>query len=156
MKPVQITGRRHGSRGQSLVEFALVTFLVLITVIGTVDVARFLFTWNTLADGARAGMRYAETHGSNRKDCPTCSPDNPADGPSGPSDYGNVQAVVQTITSAAGLPGDAVSVTVQYPDGDNSVNKTVKVSAAYSYTSLLPLIHLTTTISSTSEGTICF
>jgi hypothetical protein len=155
MKPVQKENRRHGRRGQTLIEFALAGLFVLITIIGTVDVGRFLFTWNTLADGARAGMRYAETHGDNRTDCPTCSPDNPADGPSGSGDTGNVQDVVWRITSAAGLPNSAVSVTVSYPGG-NSVNKTVAVTAQYSYTSLVPLIDLTRNISSTSEGTICF
>ena len=149
MKPVHNSGRR---RGQALAEFAFAAFSVLIIVIGTVDVARFLFTWSTLADGTRAGVRYAAVHGGNRTDCDGCSP---ADGPSSGSDTSDIVAAVHRITGAAGFPDDAVSVTVYYA-GDNSVNKTVKVTAAYGYQSLDPIIDLTRTISSTSEGTICF
>lgn len=148
-----------GRSGQALIENCVVLLGVLVALLGAIEMGRFLLFYSTLAEGARAGMRYAAVHGSNRKDCPVCSPDNAADGPSGPGNTGNVAGVVQTVTAAAGMLNSALTVTVAYPDGDNSVNKRVQVTAAYAYAPMVQLIPFTpnpVTISSTSEGTISY
>ena len=57
-----MTRHRRGqenSRGQSLVEFALVIPLVLLMFMGIVDAGRAIFAYNALSNGAREGMRLA-------------------------------------------------------------------------------------------------
>jgi len=50
---------RSRSRGQTLIEFAMVIPLILLIVLGTVDLGRAVFSYNTLAQAARAGSRVA-------------------------------------------------------------------------------------------------
>jgi Flp pilus assembly protein TadG len=50
--------RRH-SRGQGLVEFALVVPLLLLLIFAVIDVGRAVFTFNTLSQSARSASRTA-------------------------------------------------------------------------------------------------
>ena len=47
------------SRGQTLVEFAMVLPIIILLVLGTVDLGRAVFTYNTLAQSARSASRLA-------------------------------------------------------------------------------------------------
>jgi Flp pilus assembly protein TadG len=49
----------HDRRGQALVEFALIIPIFLVLVFGIVDAGRLVFTYNTIANAARAGARVA-------------------------------------------------------------------------------------------------
>ena len=49
----------RGSRGQSLVEFAIVLPIITLVVLGLFDLGRAVFTYNTLAQAARQGNRAA-------------------------------------------------------------------------------------------------
>ena len=53
--------RRHerASRGQTLVEFALVLPVFLLVFMGIVDFGRAIYTYNTLSNSAREGARVA-------------------------------------------------------------------------------------------------
>ena len=51
--------RRHGDRGQSLVEFSLVIPLFLLLLIAVFDLGRGVFAYNTLTNAAREGARMA-------------------------------------------------------------------------------------------------
>jgi Flp pilus assembly protein TadG len=66
-------GRR--SRGQSLVEFALVLPIFLLMLFGVIDLGRVIWTIDNISNAAREGARYASVHGSS--DVTTC--------PTGPS-----------------------------------------------------------------------
>lgn len=48
---------RHA--GATMVEFALVLLLLLMFLLGILDFARLLYTWNAAAEVTRAGARYA-------------------------------------------------------------------------------------------------
>jgi len=50
---------RQESRGQALVEFALVLPVVVLLIFGIVDVGRAVFTYNTLSEAARQASRTA-------------------------------------------------------------------------------------------------
>jgi len=50
---------RHGRRGQSLAEFALVLPVLLLTVLLALDLGRAYFSWVTLTNAARVGANYA-------------------------------------------------------------------------------------------------
>ncbi|HUS21079.1 MAG TPA: TadE family protein [Aeromicrobium sp.] len=47
------------ARGQTLVEFAMVLPIIILLVMGTVDLGRAVFTYNTLAQSARSASRLA-------------------------------------------------------------------------------------------------
>lgn len=51
--------RRRRSRGVAAVEFALVASLFLLLLIGTMEVARVLFLWNSANEATRLGARVA-------------------------------------------------------------------------------------------------
>src|SRR5262245_15100300 len=54
-------------KGQTLLEFALVTLVFFVLVFGITEFGRALWTWNTIVQATRAGARYAvvETPTSN-------------------------------------------------------------------------------------------
>jgi hypothetical protein len=51
--------RRRRSRGQGLVEFALVMPLIALLIFGVLDLGRAVYVYNTLAQASRAGNRTA-------------------------------------------------------------------------------------------------
>ncbi len=55
---------RHRSRGQALVEIALVLPLFLLFLLGVVDFGRGIYTYAVISNGAREGARYAIVHGA--------------------------------------------------------------------------------------------
>ena len=51
-------------RGQSLVEFALCTVLLVALIFAVLEFGRMMLVYTTIANGARIGARYAIVHGS--------------------------------------------------------------------------------------------
>ncbi len=93
---------RKSDGGQSLVEFALIVPLLLLTVFGIIDLARAVWQENTLAYAAREGTRYAIVHGSAGSPVVTASDPSP---------------IVNVVRRAAvGVPN--VSVAVTWPDSN--------------------------------------
>ncbi len=54
-----MTNRKKNQRGQTLVESALVILVLIATLLGIVDFGQVLFFHQTLAERARAGVRWA-------------------------------------------------------------------------------------------------
>jgi hypothetical protein len=64
--------RRHRSRGQGLVEFALVLPIFAVLVLSVLDVGRVVWALDDLGHAAREAARYASVHGANTLTvCPT-------------------------------------------------------------------------------------
>jgi Flp pilus assembly protein TadG len=57
-----VTHRRRGTRGQSLVEFALGITIFMTLLIGLVDLARAAFLFNGVSDAAREVARVTSVH----------------------------------------------------------------------------------------------
>jgi Flp pilus assembly protein TadG len=55
----EVNRRRGDSRGQSLVEFALVLPILLVMFMGIFDFGRAIFAFNSVSNAAREGMRVA-------------------------------------------------------------------------------------------------
>src|SRR3989337_1406071 len=77
-KPPNSRKRRHGERGQSIVEFAFGSLVFFLLVFGIIDFSRFFQSWVTVQHAAREGARYAITgqilcpgyvSGEHRRDC---------------------------------------------------------------------------------------
>ena len=65
-----MTGRKisnaHRRRGSELVEFALVSFLLFSVIFAVFEFGRMVLVYNSIANAARVGVRFAEVHGSQR------------------------------------------------------------------------------------------
>ena len=105
-------------QGTSVTELALVLPVVLAFVLGAIDFAQVMFAYGTVSEAARAGARYAISHGAS------------SSLPSGPTaNDANVQAVVKYY--AFGLGSSNVSVTSTWSLGSNDIGSPVNVTASY-------------------------
>jgi hypothetical protein len=139
---------RH--RGQATVEFALVAPLFLLILLAIIEGGRFVFFYEMLNNATREGARYAIVHGYNA-----------ADGcPSGPMPDGtmscdlsgeNVKLAVQKAAIGLAGVGDFDTLDVFWcaasgpkpcPDTplNNDRGNPVTVRAAYTYSSVVPVL----------------
>lgn len=89
------------SRGQALVEFALIAPFLFLLILGTIEAGRFIFFYEVLNNATREGARYAIVHGADA----TC--------PSGPPPFGTTnncdptgdKVKAATATAALDLAG---------------------------------------------------
>jgi Flp pilus assembly protein TadG len=137
--------------GQTLVEFGLVAFMLVMLLLGVFEIGRMILVYTTVANASRAGARYAIVHGS----------DNLASS-------SDIQTVVKNFLRAAPLDTTraGLSIDVSYCDDpactaiDAACTKpgcTVKVTTAYPYDPFItyfpwPAINLR----STNRGVITF
>src|SRR5689334_14504446 len=52
----------HGEDAQALVEFALVSIVLLLMLLGTIDLGRFIYYTNAVTSAARVGAAVATNH----------------------------------------------------------------------------------------------
>ena len=130
--------RRVGNaRGQSLVEFSLCVFLLVMLLIGVVEIGRMVLVYTTIANAARAGARYAAVRGADS-----------------PATVSQVKAVVTAYLSAA--PMNAASATVNVSGAGGSIGSTVTVQVSYVYDPFTTYFPLSATLGSTSAGVVSF
>lgn len=136
------THRQPRSRGQALVEFALVAPIFFLLLFGIIEAGRFILYYQTLNNATREGARYAIVHGSNSF-CP--SGPMPAGKPA-PACYDEIGAnVVKAVQdSAFGVLGPSVTVIPSWPPSPvgNGRDSDVTVRATYTYDTLVPLVPL--------------
>jgi Flp pilus assembly protein TadG len=139
---------RNQSRGQALVEFALVAPVFFLILFAVIEGGRFILYYETLNNATREGARYAIVNGANAL-CTASS------GPTGPMpadwtkavpgchDEPGLRVIQRVKDSAFGLLGNTVTVTPQWlgPNG-NARDSRVRVEAVYSYNTLVPLLPL--------------
>jgi Flp pilus assembly protein TadG len=139
--------RKPRSRGQSLVEFALVAPILLLLLSGGADLARAYFVGIQIADGARQAALYAS--------------DNPPNSQAPGSGYtsAELEAIAKdNAGSAAGLlgcPSGAITVTVGSPTAygtSGSFYQPISVSCALPL--LTPLLPSPVHIASQAEALI--
>lgn len=119
----------RGERGQALVEFALVTPLLLILLLGMVEFGRAWNTYQTVTDAAREGARVAAVN----------SKQNLA--------IDSVYHAVRRALAAAHLDSTAATITApgyNLLPTDNNEATTVTVTYPYSFTFLRPFLRWTT------------
>jgi Flp pilus assembly protein TadG len=105
--------RKHGQRGQALMEFGLAFMVFLFVMYGIMEFGRMMASYNILAGAAREGARYATVHGS-------------ASGSAASSTQ--IQTVVRNWS--LGLDANSVLVTTTWTPGKGPGSK-VKVQASY-------------------------
>lgn len=138
------------SKGQALVEFSLVSFMLCIVFLAVVEMARMILVSTAVANAARAGARYAIVHGSSRAvgNCTTCA--------SGTGSLSQVTTVIDNLAVAGALTIGKLVVTVTYPGSSNAPGQLVSVTVAYPYNPLTSYLPLSVWLGSTTEGVIEF
>jgi Flp pilus assembly protein TadG len=122
-----VVSRKLARRGgQSLVEFSVVTLMTVITLLFVVEMGRLLLVYTTVANAARAGVRYAIVHGSTR---PVGTTVYDASGPG--SNPTQVVTVVTNFASAGLLTTSRLVVNVTYPGGSNAPGQSVNITVVY-------------------------
>jgi len=126
-------------RGSTLVEFSLILPLLLLFTFGVVDFGRGIWIYNTLAQAAREGTRYAIVRGGMNPNPATTS---------------DIQTVVKN--QATGIDPTKLTVTTSWLP-DNKPGSTVKVKVQYNFSPVTQLFGVSTiALSSTSQMTISY
>ncbi|MDH5242366.1 MAG: pilus assembly protein [Chloroflexota bacterium] len=119
-----------------MVEFAMVAPLFFLLLFGIIEAGRFIFYYETLNNATREGARYAIVNGANTIGCST--------GPAAPGttscDPGGDDVRDRVRDAAFGVLS-GITVNPEW-DPDNGRGSTVTVAAAYTYSSLVPLVPL--------------
>lgn len=99
---------QKGRAGQALVEFALVLPILLLFIFGIVDAGRLIYTYNTVANSARDGVRVAIVNQSatGTNTCDTTSP--------------TAHAVGCAVASGLALQIDPTDVSVTYRNASDT------------------------------------
>ncbi len=126
--------------GQTLVEFALVGFMLIAVILSVVEVSRLMLVYTTVADAAREGARYAIVHGSD------------SSSPAAASD------VIQAVRSFAGgglVTSSLLNITVS-PDPVGTAGTSVTVQVTYPYDPFTTYFPWGVTLGSKSQGVVTF
>jgi TadE-like protein len=150
---------RARTRGQAMVEFALVAPMFFMLLFGIIEAGRFIFYYETLSHATREGARYAIVNGANTLGCPS----GPASPGSSACDTPGDNVVTRVRQTAFGVPSASITVDrcwwyvacdfATHGDGDNARGANVTVEATYTYRSLVPLVPLPP-ISVTAESSL--
>jgi len=133
-----------GTRGQALVEFALVAPVFFLLLFAIIEGGRFILYYETLANATREGARYGIVHGW-KSYCPSgpMPPGEPT--PVSCFDPTGAKVVQRVKDSAFGLLGTTVIVTPNWfgtdgvSPGNNGRDNTMNVTASYTYSTIIPL-----------------
>lgn len=143
--------------GQTLVEFSVVAVLTVLMLLFIVEIGRMVLVYTTVANAARAGVRYAIVHGSTRTAGST------VDSASGPgADPAQVVTVVKNFASAGLLATSLLIVHVTYPDqpqpalAANAPGQYVLITVVYPYDPLTTYFSKTLRLGSQAQGIIVF
>lgn len=145
-----IRSRQTATRGQTLVEFSLVAFLSVILLLSIVEISRMALVYTTVANAARAGVRYSIVHGGTRTGTGVDGPSGPAQNPS------QVLTVIKNFASAGLLTTASLIITVNYAGASNAPGQPVSVTVIYPYDPLTAYFPLRVRLGSVSQGVIAF
>jgi Flp pilus assembly protein TadG len=146
---------RNREAGATLVEFAFVLVILLMSLFGIIDFGRALYTFHFVTNAAREGTRYAMVRGS------TCNP-SLTDCPAGTLTY---QTYLRNQMNGVGLDPSSVTAPITWPSisgqppactsiAQNYPGCTVQVHVTYAFKFIFPFMPSNFTIQSTSEMVI--
>jgi Flp pilus assembly protein TadG len=144
-----------------MVEFSLTFMVVAFVLFLLIEFALWIHCYNTLADAAKAGVRYAIVHGAGTASTVQAGPSSCQGTPvSGvcPSDCDhNVTPVVTEVTKWAGFSiysTSAISVTVCYMDGTNVAPGRVRVTVSNNVSPFFGFVGGTPPVTAAAQGRI--
>jgi len=146
-----VSGAARSRAGQAMIEFSLVAVMTIILFLFVVEMGRMLLVYTTVANAARAGVRYAVVHGSTRA---TGSGAANASGPA--ANPAQVVTVIDDFASAGALTTSLLVINVTYPGASNAPGQLVNVTVVYPYNPLTTYFPKTLRLGSASRGVILF
>jgi Flp pilus assembly protein TadG len=138
--------RSRRERGGNLIEFSIAASAVLTVIFAVMEVGRLMMSYVTIAEAARAGVRYAIVNGIDT-------------GGTVLTKTAAVQGVVQAVGTAAGLSLSAPTVNFTACAActtGQDVGSTVTVTQAYTFAPVGIVSALGVTLTTTSQGVICY
>jgi Flp pilus assembly protein TadG len=125
--------------------------MTVVMLLFVVEMGRMLLVYTTVANAARAGVRYATVHGNSRQvgTCTDC-----ASGPG--SNPTQVLTVVKNFASAGLLTTSRLVVNVTYPGASNAPGQSVNITVVYPYDPLTTYFSKTLRLGSATQGVILF
>ena len=124
--------RSRKQRGQSLLETALMIVVIFNVVFWVFEVGWLTYTHSVMADAANEGVRYAIVHSG--------------------GDSAGTKAKVLTFAQTSLHNTNALSVTVNFPDGNATPPSQVEVTVSYTYVPWLSSFINTPTIKAYAKG----
>jgi len=144
-------GNRRRFRGQSIVEFALVSPIFFFMFFAVIEGGWLLYNQNAITNASRDGSRYAAVHGTQSQNITD---------PTLQAAYvvsaADVKAAIVQRLSINNK--DTIQVTVSRPDGDMVPGHHVKVLVKYQYEPLIGYLfgNKTFTLSSSSTSVVFY
>jgi Flp pilus assembly protein TadG len=137
--------RRTRCKGSTIIEFALMALLLLAVLFGSIEMDRMLLTYTTLANAARAGVRYAIVNGYYATGTTYTTTSTQA-----------IQTVATQFAGLGMLDQSTVTVTVAYPDSNNNIGSRVSVTVTAPFHPFTSFFPLSVTMGSTAEARFCY
>ena len=134
----------YDSRGQGLVEFALVFPLIVLMLFGVFDLGRAVYAYNTIGNAARQGARIAAVNQVLTSPGGDCDESRPVENPL------NAHWSIQTCTAASatslGIQASTVQVSYARPPGNTTLHCTpplavgcvASVTVTYQFSPMTP------------------
>ena len=131
------------TRGQALVEFALVAPVLILIFFGIIEFGRFILTYQELNNATREGARYAIVHGS-QSQCPSGPMPGGTPSPSSCADPSGDNVKLRVVDTAVSLALTTSQVSVEWIDEngvsvDNGRGHLVDVTTDYTFNTIIPL-----------------
>ena len=139
--------RNSRRRGSTIVEFALVIFLLMLLTFAGIEFDRMVLVYTTVAHATRTGVRYAIVHGSDRTGT--------GDPASGPGNTTAVETIIKNFASGGLLNTSSLNISVSYPSNNNKPGSKVIVTVTYPYDPFT-LLPLSVNLRSSTQGIIVF
>jgi len=131
--------KRARQQGASMIEFALVAFMLMLVMLGGIEVDRMILVYTNLANAAAEGARYGALQSS--------------------QDVSGVQTTVKNYSTA--LNSTDLTITVTYSAGDNgqtagAVGSKLNVMVQYPYAAFVSGIFPSLTLTAISKSVILY
>lgn len=97
----RVISKKNSHRGQAMVEFIFVVVFVFLLFVGILQMILLMHAYNTLADAAKEGVRYAIVHGTENNNC--SGPGNSNATPAITCTDASGQNVITTVLNFGGL-----------------------------------------------------
>jgi Flp pilus assembly protein TadG len=145
------TSRLAWRNGQTIIEFSVVVLMTVIMLLFVVEMGRMVLVYTTVANAARAGVRYAIVHGNSRTvGTGLTNASGPASNPA------QVLTVVTDFATAGLITPTLLVINVTYPSGSNAPGQAVNITVVYPYNPLTTYFSKTVRLGSAAQGVIVF
>jgi hypothetical protein len=150
----RIRSESSSRRGSSIIEFAVVAFVLLVVAFGLFEFCRMGLVYTNLANASRVAVRYAMTHGVDRSlACASGAGCGSSDGTAGSSDICGASGVLTTFAKG---PLDKSRLVCTTTGLGGAVGTPVRVNVSYAYDPWFNIVPYKVTLSSTSQGVITY